>query len=320
MDKTIGNGKNWLVTGSSGYIGKHLVQLLLSFGYPIIGLDLLQTTLSASNSDKFKFYHGDFTDEILIQKIFSENQIEGIFHLAAVKSVEESMLNPELYDRINRLGAIKLLDTAIANGSDYYILSSTAAVYGYSESGILSEDSPIQPGSPYGASKYAAELALQKQVMLGKIKGVSLRYFNVLGAIEEKFRDSSTSNIVPKVLEAIRQGTPPLIFGDDYETEDGTAIRDYVHVCDVARAHYLTLEKLKLNDLPLALNIGTGNGYSVKQVVSEIISQSQSLITPRITNRRIGDVPKVIANVNLAKNVLGFESEFDLPEMIKSSL
>lgn len=311
---------NFLITGSSGYIGKHLAQYLISQDHKVVGIDLNVPPEGMFDSKNFKFYQGDFSDTKLINSVTREHKVVGIFHLAGLKSVEESMENPELYDRINKVGTRLLLDAAIEGGVGYFILSSTAAVYGPSQEGYLSEHSLIQPSSPYGQTKFDAEMELRSSILEGKIQGVALRYFNVLGAFSHEFKDASTSNIVPKVLECIRNGNPPVIFGDDYDTPDGTAVRDYIHVLDVVRAHYLTLNAIFSSELPLALNIGTGKGFSVKEIIDEVIMQTHSAIAPVVRERRAGDVGKVVAEVSLAKSEIGFEAEYDLRAMIKSSI
>lgn len=320
MESAGDQASNFLITGSSGYIGKHLAQYLISHDHKVVGIDLDVPPEGMFDSKNFKFYQGDFSDTKLINSVTREHNVVGIFHLAGLKSVEESMENPELYDQINKVGTRLLLDAAIEGGVRYFILSSTAAVYGPSQEGDLSEHSIIQPSSPYGQTKFDAEMELRSSILEGKIRGVALRYFNVLGAFSHEFKDASTSNIVPKVLECIRSGNPPVIFGDDYDTPDGTAVRDYIHVMDVVRAHYLTLDAISSNELPLVLNIGTGKGFSVKEIIDEVILQTHSAIAPVVKERRAGDVGKVVADVSLAKSEIGFEAEYDLRAMIKSSL
>ena len=320
MDTAGDETSSLLITGSSGYIGKHLAQYLIAHGHKVVGIDLNVQPKGMLESENFVYYQGDFSDAKLISFVTEKHNIVGIFHLAGLKSVEESMVNPELYEKINKLGTRLLLDAAIEGGVQYFVLSSTAAVYGPSQAGFLTEDSPIQPNSPYGQTKFAAELELRKSISDGKIRGVALRYFNVLGASSDKFKDASTSNIVPKVLECIRSGKPPVIFGSDYETPDGTAVRDYIHVLDVVRAHHLTLNAIISGEVPVALNIGTGKGFSVKEIIDEIILQTNYTIAPVVRERRAGDVGKVVAEVNLAKLEIGFEAEYGLRAMIKSSL
>jgi UDP-glucose 4-epimerase len=320
LNTTGQNASNLLITGSSGYIGKHLAHYLITKGHKVIGVDVNALPESMFASKNFVFYQGDFSDKNLMNFVIKEQNILGIFHLAGLKSVEESMENPELYERINKVGTRLLLDAAITGGVRYFVLSSTAAVYGPSKEGVLSEDSLIQPSSPYGQTKFDAEKELLSSILGGKIQGVALRYFNVLGAFSDEFKDASTSNILPKVLDCIRTGNPPVIFGDDYDTPDGTAVRDYIHVLDVVRAHYLTLNAVISGEVPLALNIGTGKGYSVREIIDEIILQTHSAIAPVVRDRRAGDVGKVVADVSLAKSEIGFEAEYDLRAMIKSSL
>jgi UDP-glucose 4-epimerase len=314
------NVTSLLITGASGYIGKHLAHYLISRGHKVVGIDLKVPPEGILGPENFIFYQGDFSDIELVKHMIQKHNVFGVFHLAALKSVEESIENPELYDRINKVGTRMLLDAAIEGGASYFVLSSTAAVYGPSHEGCLSEDSLIQPSSPYGQTKFDAEMELHASILEGKIRGAALRYFNVLGAFNDEFKDASTSNILPKVLECIRNGKPPVIFGEDYDTPDGTAVRDYIHVLDVVRAHLLTLNAMITGAVPLALNIGTGKGYSVREIINEVILQTHSAVVPVVRDRRAGDVGKVVADVSLAKSEIGFVAEYDLREMIKSSL
>jgi len=252
--------------------------------------------------------------------VLKENQIEGIINLAALKSVEESKRIPDEYERINHLGTKILVDCAILAGVKIFIQSSTAAVYGNSESGFVSETSELNPISPYGQSKVFAEKEVERFVQGDGRRGTSLRYFNVLGSDSPVLKDNSKANVVPMVLEALAKGSPPEIFGDDYLTKDGTCIRDYIHVSDIARAHVLAAIKLQTGTLPPAINIGTGHGYSVREVMSEILAQSNSKVQPVVVRRREGDPAVLTSDISLIRDLLEFRAEMSLFQMIRSSI
>lgn len=310
----------WLVTGSTGYIGQHVIEQFLSNGFGVVGLDKKKPSMNSPLNGQFKFYLGDICDQLIISEIFRNEAIVGIVNLAALKSVEESLSKPELYEKVNLEGVEVLLSEAAKAGVMYFIQSSTAAVYGSSSSGCVDESSPTVPISPYGKTKLRAEAALQAKIREGALRGTSLRYFNVIGSSRPQLKDSSTANIVPMVLAALEGGQSPKIFGDDYETPDGTCVRDYVHVSDLARAHVLAARTIQEIDLPGVINIGTGQGYSVREIMEEILRQKSSSLAPEIKPRRKGDPAMLVARVQLAEDALGFKAEKGLAEMISSAI
>jgi len=310
----------WLVTGGAGYIGSHVLFKMKEAGFALATLDNLSSGLVKRIPSGVNLIEGDICDSDLVSKVLIENQIEGIINLAALKSVEESKRIPDEYQRINHLGTKILVDCAILAGVKIFIQSSTAAVYGNSESGFVSETSELNPISPYGQSKVLAEKEVARFVQEGGRRGTSLRYFNVLGSESPLLKDNSKANVVPMVLEALAKGTPPEIFGDDYLTKDGTCIRDYIHVSDIARAHVLAAIKLQMGTLPPAINIGTGHGYSVREIMSEILVQSNSKTEPVVVSRREGDPAVLVARVDLALEAMGFTADRSLGEMISTSV
>jgi UDP-glucose 4-epimerase len=310
----------WLVTGCSGYIGQHVVQQLLLNGFEIIGLDLRPISNSSPLVGKFKSSEGDICDPELISEILNSYAIVGIINLAALKSVEESIEKPDLYEKVNFTGVKNLLSASKSAGVKFFIQSSTAAVYGSSEDGYVDELSPTNPISPYGETKLKAESALLEAMNMGILRGTSLRYFNVIGSVSPALKDTSTANIVPMVLSALAKNQSPKIFGDDYSTPDGTCVRDYVHVMDIAQAHVLAAKALMLKALPPAINIGTGKGYSVREMVCEILRQKGSSFVPEILPRRPGDPSMLVARVDLAAKVLSFKAERGLQEMVASAI
>jgi UDP-glucose 4-epimerase len=309
----------WLIAGGSGYIGSHVVQQLLSSGFSTLIFD----NFSRSNHELVKansqIFRGDITSTEDLKKVFEAYEIEGVINLAALKSVSESAVEPKKYDLVNNLGAKLLIDFSIEHHVPYFLQSSTAAVYGSPINGVVNEESPTNPISIYGKTKLMAENYLNQALLNGKIKGTSLRYFNVVGAKSKEFRDTSVSNLFPIVQKAITERCPIDIFGKDYDTPDGTCIRDYIHVEDLANAHLLTILALREKDLPLSLNIGTGRGFSVLEIVSEMLKFHSLELPIQIKPRREGDPAKLIANVDLAKNKIDFVAELGLSKMISTT-
>jgi UDP-glucose 4-epimerase len=310
----------WLVTGGAGYIGAHVVRELIALEEKVLVLDDLSSGSQSNIPKNVDFVKGSIADTDILHSTMSRYQVSGIINLAGLKSVEESEMEPEKYESINHLGVQKLINSAKLFDVKYFIQSSTAAVYGNSPAGFVSETDELFPISPYGKTKSRAEDALNEAIDSNSLVGVSLRYFNVLGSSTPELKDRSTANIVPMVLESLSTNKAPRIFGDDYTTHDGTCIRDYVHVEDIARAHALAVMKLRTSNLPKAINIGTGTGFSVREIMTEILKQSHSTLEPVVVERRQGDPPMLVAKVRLAKDVLGFEAKKTLEEMIASSI
>ncbi len=310
----------WLVTGGAGYIGAHVIRELVSAKEEIIILDDLSTGIIANVPKNIELIEGSITDAKVVQATLEKYSISGVINLAALKSVAESELYPEKYESVNHVGVRTLIEESKKFGVKYFIQSSTAAVYGNSKSGYVSEGDETIPISQYGLTKNKAEDALNEALDSKFLKGVSLRYFNVLGSATPELRDRSTANIVPMVLESLSINKAPTIFGDDYNTHDGTCIRDYVHVEDIARAHALAAIKLRTSSLPKAINIGTGKGFSVREVMTEILKQISSGLEPTVIERRQGDPAILVAKIQLAKTVLGFEAKKTLKEMLTSSI
>lgn len=310
----------WLVTGAAGYIGSHVAISLLNNGDDVTGLDSLINGKAQRLDAVCELINTDIRNTEDIDILLKSKRIEGIINLAALKSVDESRQFPNEYDQVNHLGAISLMKLAEKNGVRIFLQSSTAAVYGDSEDGFVSESHRLAPISPYGESKVQAEEFLNALIKSERIKGASLRYFNVVGSLTESLKDTSKSNLFPKVIQALELGEPPIIFGADYPTQDGTCIRDYVHVEDVARAHVMAATKLSESQTSFAINLGTGTGFSVREIMSEIIRQKGSSLLPIISDRRIGDPAILVARVQLAENELGFVTEKTLQDMVSSSI
>ena len=309
----------WIITGGAGYIGRHLVRALRETNLETIVIDSMISGIEESIPDGTSFYKGDILNRAFVENILEANTITGVINLAGLKSVEESIKNPELYFKINHLAVEGLLDICIKNNVKYFIQSSSASVYGNSNVGYVGEDDTLNPISPYGESKLLAEEAIRKQIASGNIQGTNLRYFNVVGTKEYELRDRSTTNLFPMVLTSISSDLAPAIYGDDYDTPDGTCIRDYVHVEDIAKAHVIAMDQLSTKSLPLAINIGTGIGHSVREVVNGLLKANHSELLPVVNPRREGDPSFLAAKVDLAYESIGFRATKSFTEMIESS-
>ncbi len=311
---------NFLVTGAAGYIGSHVALQLIAEDHFVVGLD----NLSNSDGQRIRgicpLVEADLNDRDAISGALQRYKIDSVIHLAALKSPEQSTQKPELYIYNNEIGTKALLEESIKQGVEIFIQSSSSSVYGNQDLTPIPEVTNLAPVSPYGHTKLANELLLNKYVSEGIIKGTSLRFFNVVGAANKTLKDDSSFNLFPIIERSLAANEAVSIYGDDYETKDGTCIRDYVHVEDVARAHIVAADRLLTSGLPLAMNIGTGEGYSVLEVIQEFEKLTNKSVKYRIANRRNGDPSTVIANVSLAKSSMNFLAEKDLSQMISSTL
>lgn len=309
----------WLITGGAGYIGSHVVDEFISRGESVVVLDNLSSGIYKRIENKCDFAKVDITSLSTLTNVFDQYHFDGVIHLAALKSVTESQLYPVKYHHVNVEGTSNLLKLSEIYGVRLFINSSSASVYGNSEFGTVSEYSPLKPMSIYGETKLKAEKILDSYINADKIDGVSLRFFNVVGAKNFELRDSSVANLFPILRNQINNNQQPEIFGDDYPTPDGTCIRDYVHVLDIARAHYQTAINLKQKKIAPKLNLGTGIGYSVFEIMKAMYAYHNLELRPIVKSRRLGDPAKLIADVNLARSEIDFSTVYGLPEMIGST-
>ncbi len=310
---------SWLITGGAGYIGSHVVDLFIASGESVVVIDNLRTGNINNLEKKVPFFQGDITNKSDLEKLFSAYEIKGIINLAGLKSVSESLLNPDEYLRVNSMGVNLLLDMAKKYGIKIFIQSSTAAVYGNIDSGVANEQASLRPISVYGESKHKAEISLVNQINDGSIRGTSLRYFNVVGAKNSHLRDSSTENLFPIVANSIKNKLSVNVFGTDYPTRDGSCIRDFVHVLDLAKAHLLAARQIEKREIPIAINIGTGNGFSVLEVIDAFQKFQMCNVEVLKLPRRLGDPATLTADVSLAERELGFQPEFGLNHMVNST-
>jgi UDP-glucose 4-epimerase len=262
------------------------------------------------------FIDAETRDTDVISNSIEKYGITGIVHLAALKSVAQSMAEPDLYIEVNYEATKTLLGAAQSHGIKQFIFSSSAAVYGSPETGIIKESDETNPISPYGESKLLAEKALNDFLDTYSNKGTSLRFFNVVGTAYRELIDNSRENLVPIVINALQQNQAPVIFGFDYPTPDDTCIRDYVDVRDIARAHLKVAESQI--SLPRTLSIGTGRGRSIREIIDPVLNEANCIVKVEESNRRAGDPAILIGEVTRAKEVLNFTARHSLEESIDS--
>ena len=310
-----------LVTGGAGYIGSHTVRLLASQGRDVVVLDSLELG-DKSRLGSVPLFQGDINDERIIEKICRKHDITDVVHFAAYKAVGESMDQPLRYYNNNVAGTIALVRSLLSNGVNRIVFSSSAAVYGNPESVPVTEESALRPESVYAETKSVVERFLSSCDAIG-LRSVSLRYFNAAGAsadasIGEDW--SMSQNLVPLVMKAILGFSGPLnVFGNDYPTPDGTCIRDYIHVDDLADAHVKALDYLSTGGKSLACNVGTGKGTSVLDVLNLAEQVSGRKVPYNIVGRRSGDPVSVYADPTLIRALLGWKATRDVRDIISSA-
>jgi UDP-glucose 4-epimerase len=319
-----------LVTGGAGYVGSVSVEALTAAGHEAVVLDDLSTGHRAAVADGARLVPGSYGDRRAMTAVLREERIDAILHCAARSLVPESIRDPGRYYRDNVAGGIELLEAARAADTNRIVFSSTAAVYGVPDSAHVTEDAPLRPINPYGETKRTFEAALGWYAAAYGLRAVSLRYFNVAGATlrNGEVHDPET-HLIPNVLAATGGGDPVTIFGDDYPTPDGTCIRDYIHVADLADAHVLALDATAPGDARtdpaagsamLVCNLGNGGGFSVRQVLDAAEALVGRPVPNRIGPRRTGDPPILVASAARAAEVLGWRPQRpSLEEMIGSA-
>ncbi len=310
----------WLITGGAGYIGSHIAEEFSRLDLPFAIVDNNEIKLKNRLPSNVVKFLGDIRNTKDLEVIFDNNEFTGIIHLAALKSVEESQKNPKMYEETNVDGTRNLLNVMKKKGVKNLVFSSTAAVYGETDTGVVTEATKIDPISYYGKTKVLSEILIEEADKDFGLNFVNLRYFNVAGALNKKLQDDSNDNLIPIVIDKIEKGVSPTIFGSDYPTRDGTAIRDYIHIVDVVGAHLAAVEYLSKGGTSQTLNIGTGIGTSVLEIVSEILLQKRSELIPNFTGRREGDIGIVVADPSKAEEILGFKARHTLTEMVASVL
>ncbi len=301
-----------LVTGGAGYVGSISVERLVAAGHDVSVLDDLSTGHRDSIPAGVGVIEGSFADPGTIGAALERGRIEAVLHCAAKSLVGESMEDPASYYRINVAGGITMLDAMRRLGVGRIVFSSTAAVYGVPGISPIDEDAALRPINPYGETKRGFEGAMAWYGSAYGLRSASLRYFNVAGAsaVSGERHDPET-HLIPNALTAVAGGPPLTLFGDDYPTSDGTPIRDYIHVIDLADAHLAALEATApgdgRTDVPLICNLGSGGGFSVKQVLRATEAVVGGPVPHSIGPRRVGDPPELVAAIGRASEILGWE-------------
>lgn len=317
--------QTWLITGGAGYIGSHIADLFLENNEKVLIYDSLYQGLE-SRIEYLRKKHGkeiplivaDIRESAKFEEVLATHKPYGVIHTAALKAVGESIKKPDEYFEVNYGATAKMLESLIKYNIHNFIFSSTAAVYGSPDhSNPINEDDPKNPISPYGASKLAAEDEVNKYLALPGNRGTSLRFFNVVGTAAPELMDNSVENLVPIVINKLKVGEAPVIYGTDYSTPDGTCMRDYVDVRDIAQAHLLSAVTGK--ELPLVMNVGTGKGTSVRELIQLVgATFGQENLQVIASERRAGDSGFLCAEVALVNGTLGFRASFNLVDSVRS--
>jgi UDP-glucose 4-epimerase len=315
----------WLVTGGAGYIGSHVVRAFVGEGMPAVVIDDLSTGHRSFVREDIPFYEGSILQGELLDQIFTEEQIAGVVHLAGFKYAGVSVTRPLHTYTQNVTGMVTLLESMGAHGVALFVFSSSAAVYGTPATDLVSEQDATRPESPYGESKLVGEWLLHDQARAtaagpAPLRHTSLRYFNVVGSGYEDLRDTSPHNLFPLIFERLVAGEVPYVNGDDYPTPDGTPVRDYVHVSDLARSHVVAAQALEEGrPLQPVYNLGSGTGLSVRQIMDAVARVTGIDFTPELRPRRAGDPAQIVATGELAARDLDWKMRHTVDDMVASA-
>ncbi|MBT2487939.1 UDP-glucose 4-epimerase GalE [Streptomyces sp. ISL-96] len=311
----------WLITGGAGYIGAHVARTMAAAGERVVVLDDVSSGIPDRLPAEVALVRGSVLDRELLDVTLAEHGVTGVVHLAARKQVGESVEKPLLYYRENVYGLTVLLEAVVAAGVRRFLFSSSAAVYGIPEAELISEDAPCAPINPYGETKLAGEWLVRAAGRAHGFSTACLRYFNVAGAARPELADTGVFNIIPMFFDRITRGEAPRIFGADYPTPDGTCIRDYIHVADLADAHLSVARALAAREeaAELTFNIGRGEGVSVRELADLVAEVTGSTLVPVVEPRRPGDAAKAVASSDLIAKELGWTAGRGVREMVASA-
>ncbi|MEU9603523.1 UDP-glucose 4-epimerase GalE [Streptomyces sp. NPDC048057] len=311
----------WLITGGAGYIGAHVTRALAEAGEKVVVLDDVSSGIVERLPAGVPLVRGSVRDRELLDRVLREHGVSGVVHFAAKKQVGESVEQPLRYYRENVYGLTVLLEAVVAAGVRRFLFSSSAAVYGVPDVDPIPESAPCVPINPYGETKLAGEWLVRATGRAHSISTACLRYFNVAGADGPELSDTGVFNIIPMYFDRITRGEAPRIFGDDYPTPDGTCIRDYIHVADLADAHLTVAARLAREDGAgdLTVNVGRGVGVSVRELAQVVAEVTGRDVEPVVEPRRPGDAARAVAAVDLISDELGWRARRGVREMVESA-
>jgi UDP-glucose 4-epimerase len=313
-------GVTWLVTGGAGYIGAHVVRALTEAGLQPVVLDDLSSGFADFVPADVPFVQASLLDRAAVEQALREHEVEGVIHIAGFKYAGVSVTRPLHTYEQNVSAMVTLLDLMQAQGIDKMVFSSSAATFGTPDVDLVTEETATRPESPYGESKLIGEWLLKDCATAHGLKHTSLRYFNVVGSGSSDLFDASPHNLFPLVFDALYKGATPRINGTDYPTPDGTCVRDYIHVADLALAHVAAARRL-IDGEPLepVYNLGSGDGVSVRQIMDAIAEVTGIGFTPEEHDRRPGDPARIVASGELAARDLDWKMRHDLHDMVRSA-
>jgi UDP-glucose 4-epimerase len=309
-----------MVTGGAGYIGAHVVEAFAAEGLPVVVVDDLSSGHRDFVPEGVPLVEASILDRDVLVETMHEHGVEGVVHVAGFKYAGVSVERPlHTYDQ-NVTGTIRVLEAMAETGVDRIVFSSSAATFGTPEEDLVTEQSPTRPESPYGESKLIGEWLLHDQERATGLRHTSLRYFNVVGSGSDRIYDTSPHNLFPLVLEALVEGRTPRINGDDYPTPDGTCVRDYIHVADLAISHVAAARALAAGrDLERVYNLGSGSGLSVREIMDAFARGTGIDFTPEIHPRRPGDPARIVASGDLAARDLDWQMRHSVDDMVASA-
>jgi UDP-glucose 4-epimerase len=310
----------WLVTGGAGYIGSHVVRAFTEAGIASVVLDDLSSGIRSFVRDDAVFVRSSILDGVRMKQLFEDHEISGVVHLAGFKYAGVSVQRPLHTYQQNVTGTATLLGVMEDVGIDKMVFSSSAAVFGTPDTDLVTEETPTNPESPYGESKLIGEWLIRDQARAVDLRHTSLRYFNVVGSGYPDIYDASPHNLFPLVFDALLDGRVPKIYGDDYPTPDGTCVRDYIHVADLAKAHVEAAKRLE-EGLPVerVYNLGSGDGVSVREIMTAMARGTGIDFEPEVAPRRPGDPARIVATGELAGRDLGWAMRHTLDDMVVSA-
>ncbi len=309
----------WMLTGGAGYIGAHIVRAFQAIDLPVVVLDDLSSGIRENIPSDVPFVRASVADPVAVRGAMRKHGVTGVLHLAAKKAVGESVEKPLLYWDENVGGMRSLLQSCVDEGVDRVLFSSSAAVYGEPPVELVDEATVTVPISPYGETKLVGEWMLRDLAAAQPLRWAALRYFNVAGAGASALADRSVNNLVPMTFRALSAGKNPQLFGDDYPTRDGSCVRDYIHVVDLADAHASAARRLDESDLGEVFNVGRGHGITVKEVFDTAREVTGLDFAVDVVGRRTGDAPSYFADASKIRDLLGWEARLDLRDMVSSA-